>query len=62
MAEPPKATPHSDIGGIHRDEKKNIDSANEAGQDSGDLQKAHEDSAARPPYTDDDDGAVERSR
>ncbi|WP_167737496.1 hypothetical protein [Sphingomonas parva] len=56
MPKPPEATPHSDIDGIHRDEKKNIDSANEAGQDSSDLQKAHEESAARPPYSDDKGG------
>jgi len=54
VAQPPKATPHSDIDGVHRDEKRNVDSANEAGQDSGDLARAQAQSAARPPYSDDD--------
>lgn len=54
MPKPPQSTPHSDIDGVHQDEKLNIDSANEAGQDTADLQRAHEGDAARPPYSDDD--------
>ncbi|MEA3050758.1 MAG: hypothetical protein QOG84_2594 [Sphingomonadales bacterium] len=53
MPKPPQATPHSDIDGVHRDEKRNVDSANEAGQDTSDLQRAHEDSKGRPDYTED---------
>jgi hypothetical protein len=53
VPKPPEATPHSDLDGVHRDEKKNVDSANEAGQDSGDLERAHRGSAGRPPYSDD---------
>jgi hypothetical protein len=53
MPKPPKATPHSDIDGIHKDERSNIDSANDAGQDSGDLAEAAKEVTARPPYSDD---------
>ena len=53
MAQPPESTPHSDISGVHRDEKKQPDSALEAGQDAGDLARARENSPGRPPSTDD---------
>ncbi|MEA3063185.1 MAG: hypothetical protein QOJ94_2966 [Sphingomonadales bacterium] len=53
MPKPPQATPHSDLDGVHRDEKSNVDSANEAGQDTSDLQRAHEGSKARPDYSSD---------
>ena len=53
MSKPPKSTPHSDIDGIHEDERPNVDSAIEAGQDSSDLGLAHEESAGRPPYSED---------
>ena len=52
MAKPPKSTPHSDIDGVHQDERRNVDTANEAGQDSGDLARANEEDSARPPYSD----------
>ena len=53
MPKPPQSTPHSDLDGVHRDEKKNIDSANEAGQDTEDLQRADEESVGRPDYVKD---------
>jgi hypothetical protein len=53
VPKPPQATPHSDLDGVHRDEKSNVDSANEAGQDTSDLQRAHEGSKARPDYSSD---------
>jgi hypothetical protein len=53
MPKPPKSTEHSDLDGVHEDEKKNVDSANEAGQDSGDLERAHRGGKGRPPYSDD---------
>ena len=62
MPKPPQSTPHSDLDGVHRDEKSNIDSANDAGQDSGDLAKAHERSPGRPPYSDDQPNRDDRSR
>ena len=37
MSKPPKSTPHSDIDGVHRDEKPNVESAVEAGQGTEDL-------------------------
>ena len=62
MSKPPPSTPHSDIDGIHQDEVRNVDSANRAGQDSSDLQKAQEEDAARPPYSDDQPERDDRSR
>ena len=55
MPKPPQTTPHSDIEGVHRDEKRNVDSANDAGQDSSDLERAHDQTPGRPPYSDDSD-------
>jgi hypothetical protein len=56
VSQPPKSTPHSDLDGVHRDEKPNVDTANEAGQDSSDLERAADDTPARPPYSDDKGG------
>ena len=53
MAKPPPSTPHSDLDGVHRDERPNIETANEAGQDSGDVARAKEESVARPEAADD---------
>lgn len=61
MSQPPKSTPHSDIDGIHEDEKSNIDSANQAGQDSADLARAREQSKGRPPHSDDEPAGDDRS-
>jgi hypothetical protein len=61
QSKPPKSTPHSDLDGIHQDERPNVESARDAGQDSGDLERAHRDSAARPPYYDAEDGKKERT-
>ena len=60
MTKPPKSTPHSDIDGIHEDEVHNIDAANEAGQDSGDLEKAKAESIGRPAYDSDKKNAPGR--
>ena len=54
MAKPPESTPHSDIDGVHEDERRNVDSANAADQDNKDLKRAHEETVARPPYSDDE--------
>ncbi len=62
MPKPPQSTPHSDIEGVHKDEKRNVDSANEAREDSGDLERAHRRSPGRPPYTDDQPEREDRSR
>lgn len=61
MSKPPKSTPHSDIDGIHEDEVRNVDSANRAGEDSGDLKLAREESKGRPPHSDDQSDREDRS-
>ncbi|HEX8308744.1 MAG TPA: hypothetical protein VF645_10050 [Allosphingosinicella sp.] len=61
MAKPPKSTPHSDLHGVHRDEKPNVETAVEAGQDSEDLARAAKEDAARPDYSDDVKNRDDRS-
>ena len=53
MPKPPESTPHSDLDGIHQDERPNVETAREAGQDSGDLERARKESKGRPPYSND---------
>ncbi len=53
MNKVPKSTPHSDLDGVHEDRKAVIESAREAGQDSGDVEQARRKSAGRPPYSGD---------
>ncbi len=48
MANPPKTPPHSDIDGVREDERSVVESANEAGQDAADLERARKDSIGRP--------------
>ena len=62
MAKPPKTTPHSDIDGVHQDERLNVETANELGQDASDLARAKEQSTARPEYTDDKKSRDDRTR
>ena len=57
MSKPPPTTPHSDIKGVHQDERRNVDAANEAGQSAADLAEAKRKSRGRPPESD-----VEASR
>jgi hypothetical protein len=54
MAKPPKSAPHSDIDGVHQDEKPNVDTAQEAGQSGASLARAKKETKARP-------GSVETS-
>ena len=61
MAQPPKSTPHSDLDGVHEDERRNVDTANEAGQDNKDLAEASRETVARPPYSDDKPASDDRS-
>jgi hypothetical protein len=56
LSKPPKSTPHSDIDGVHQDERPNVDGAIDAGEDTRDLGLAHEESAGRPRYSDDRSG------
>jgi hypothetical protein len=61
VTKPPKSTPHSDIDGVHRDEKPNVESAVEAGQDTEDLALAANEDSARPDYSDDVENRDDRS-
>ena len=62
MSQPPKSTPHSDLEGVHRDEKPNVDSAREAGEGAEDLARAGREAVGRPPHTDEGSGTEDRSR
>jgi hypothetical protein len=62
VSKPPASTPHSDLDGVHRDERPNVDSAVDAGQDGGDLERAHEQSKGRPSYSKDRRNRDDRSR
>ena len=61
MTKPPKSTSHSDIDGVHRDEKPNVESALEAGQGAEDLALAAEEDSARPDHRDDVKNRDDRS-
>jgi len=52
VPKPPESQPHSDISGVHQDEERNTKVASETGEGAGDLARAHEENAARPPYSD----------
>jgi hypothetical protein len=62
VTKPPKTPSHSDLDGVHRDEKPNVESAVEAGQDTQDLALAASENAARPEYADDVKNKDDRSR
>ena len=62
VSQPPKSTPHSDLDGVHRDEKPNVQTAVEAGQGTEDLARAREEAAARPDYSEDVKNPDDRSR
>ena len=62
MTKPPPSTPHSDIDGVHRDEKPNVESAVKAGQGAESLARAREEAAARPDFADDVKNRDDRSR
>jgi hypothetical protein len=52
VPKPPESTPHSDIDGVHQDEKLNVESALEAGQGAEDLARAKAESKGKPRYSD----------
>ncbi len=52
MAQPPKSGPHSDIEGVHQDERPNIKTAEESGQTAANLGLAREKGKGYPNYTD----------
>lgn len=53
MTKPPASTPHSDIDGVHQDERRNVDTATELGEGSEELERTRQENVARPPYSDD---------
>ena len=61
MAKPPKSTPHSDINGVHQDEKRNVDTAVEAGQGATSLARAKKEAKARPGYVGTSNGKDDRT-
>ena len=62
MPKPPKATPHSDIDGVHRDEVQNTERAAEIGDGAEELERAKEQSIGRPEYSDDQKNLEDRSK
>jgi hypothetical protein len=52
VPKPPKATHHSDIEGVHQDERRNVDVAIDAGQNADDVAEAKRQSRGRPPQSD----------
>jgi hypothetical protein len=62
LSQPPKSTPHSDLDGVHRDEKPNVESAIEAGEGTEDLARASDEAAARPGHSEDVKNRDDRSR
>ncbi len=62
MSQPPKSTPHSDIDGVHRDERPNVESAIEAKQGTENLALARDEAAAKPDYAEDVKNRDDRSR
>ena len=62
MSKPPKATPHSDIDGVHMDEKRNTDAAQEAGEGAEQLARAADKDVARPPHSDDVENRDDRAQ
>ena len=55
MAKPPKSTPHSDIDGVHQDEKPNTETAEETGETTANLELARGQSKGKPPHTANDE-------
>jgi hypothetical protein len=62
VSKPPKSTPHSDIDGVRRDEKPNVQAAVEAGQGTETLALASDEAAAKPDHTDDVKNRDDRSQ
>lgn len=52
VPKPPPSKPHSDLTGVHQDERRNTDVAAELGQSAEELERARKESRARPPVDD----------
>jgi hypothetical protein len=53
MSKPPASTPHSDIDGIHQDEKPNTEVAADLGQSAHTLEDIGKERKGKPPAADD---------
>ena len=62
MNKPPKATPNSDIEGVHQDERRNTDLAAEQGATAADLKRAGDESKGRPDHSDNAPTPDDRTR
>ena len=52
MTKPKDSGPHSDLSGVHQDERSNVQTAVESGQDAADLERARKLGKGRPAATD----------
>lgn len=52
MSKPPSSGSHSDLDGVHQDEKSNIETANESGQTAKNLGLARDEGKGYPNYVD----------
>jgi hypothetical protein len=48
MTKPRNSGQHSDISGVHQDERPNVETSVEAGQDTADLERARKLAKGRP--------------
>ena len=62
MSQPPKSTPHSDLDGVRRDARPNVESAVEAGQGTENLALARDEAAGKPDHAEDVKNRDDRSR
>ena len=53
MSKPPATPPSSDIDGVDEDAERNTDAALAAGEDSGNLELARTQAAAKPAHSKD---------
>ena len=52
MPKPPPSGPHSDLDGVHQDERPNIETAVESGQSTKNLRLARNEGKGYPNYVD----------
>jgi hypothetical protein len=52
MSKPPPSGPHSDIDGVHQDERPNVETAIESGQSTANLGLARHKGKGYPHYID----------
>ena len=62
MPKPPPSTPHSDLDGVHQDERPNVETAIEAGEGTENLALARDQAKGKPPHSEDEPNREDRSR